>query len=310
MRIVIVGPGAMGCLFGSFFLKNKGDVYFLDKDEERAKLISQKGIYVEGLSNFSIKKVKITTRAKEIKEADLFIIATKSYSTDSAVRSILPILNKEAFVLTLQNGLGNIEIISKYIPLRQIIAGTTAEGATLLDVGHIRHAGIGETFIGQVSKVNQKSKIEEIVKIFNKAGFETKLSKNIEGLIWSKLIINVGINALTALTRLKNGRILEYPHLRKVMEAAVKEAYRIAKRKRIKLVYSDPVEKVEEVCIKTSGNISSMLQDVLKKRKTEIDFINGAIVREGKKLGISTPINWVLTNLVKAIEASYNLSIP
>jgi 2-dehydropantoate 2-reductase len=127
--------------------------------------------------------------------------------------------------------------------------------------------------------------------------------------LWSKLIINVGINALSALTRLHNGRLIEFEGTRRILRDAVTEAVKIAKRKRIKLIYEDPLAKVEAVCEATSGNVSSMLQDVLRRKRTEIDFINGVIVRLGQELGIPVPVNSLLVNLVKTIEDSYNLAM-
>ncbi|MDP3804499.1 MAG: ketopantoate reductase C-terminal domain-containing protein, partial [Candidatus Omnitrophota bacterium] len=127
-----------------------------------------------------------------------------------------------------------------------------------------------------------------------------------DSVIWSKLIINVGINALTAITRLNNGRLIEYEESRSLLRSAVQEATKIVKRKRIKLAYDDPIQKVESVCKGTAQNVSSMLQDVLNKRRTEIEFINGAIIRQGKALGIPTPVNEVLANLVRTIETSYD----
>jgi 2-dehydropantoate 2-reductase len=147
--------------------------------------------------------------------------------------------------------------------------------------------------------------LRAIREIFNRAGMETRISRDIKGLIWSKLIINDGINALTAITRLANGKLIEFEGTRKILREAVSEATKVAKRKRIKLIYDDPLAKVEAVCEATATNISSMLQDVLKKKRTEIDFINGVIVRQGQELGIATPVNSVLLNLVKTIEASY-----
>ncbi|MCM8766154.1 MAG: 2-dehydropantoate 2-reductase [Candidatus Omnitrophica bacterium] len=312
MKIVVVGPGAMGCLFGAFLAQSGEEIYFLDKNELRAKEIQEKGISVEGLSNFLVKKIKATTNPQEIGKTELVIIATKSYDTEEAMRKAISIINNETLVLTLQNGLGNVEIINKYISLEQIVAGVTNEGATLLGIGHVRHAGKGETVIGLCQKSpfeKEKERLEEIVEIFRKAGFETHSTPGVENIIWSKLIINIGINALTAITRLNNGRLPEFPGTNQIMRLAVDEAVKVARKKKIKLLYEDPIKKVEEVCRLTSGNISSMLQDVLRKRKTEIDFINGAIVKEGEKLGIPTPINSVLTNLVKSIETSYSLQI-
>jgi 2-dehydropantoate 2-reductase len=151
--------------------------------------------------------------------------------------------------------------------------------------------------------------MRSIREIFNKVGLETRISRDIKGLLWSKLIINVGINALTAITRLNNGRLIEFEGTRKILREAVTEAVKIAKRKRIKLIYDDPLAKVEAVCEATATNVSSMLQDVLRRKRTEIDFINGVVVRQGQELGIPVPINSILVDLVKTIEASYSLAV-
>ena len=142
-----------------------------------------------------------------------------------------------------------------------------------------------------------------IREIFNKVGLETRISRDIKSLLWSKLIINVGVNALTAITRLNNGKLLEFEGTRRILREAVTEAVRIAKRKRIKLDFDDPLAKVEAVCEATSANISSMLQDILRKKRTEIDFINGVIVRLGQELAIPVPVNTILADLVKTLES-------
>ncbi|MDD5109387.1 MAG: 2-dehydropantoate 2-reductase, partial [Candidatus Omnitrophica bacterium] len=202
----------------------------------------------------------------------------------------------------------NIEIISEIVGEERVIAGITSEGATLIDIGKIRHCGRGETIIGTI---NGKTPVEirSIREIFNKIGFETKMSRDIKSLIWSKLIINVGINALAAITRLPNGKLIEHEGTKRILRDAVTEATRIAKRKRIKLIFDDPLAKVEAVCESTSANLSSMLQDVLRKKRTEVDFINGVIVRLGQELGISVPTNKFLLDLIKTIELSYEYSV-
>lgn len=307
MKIVIVGPGAIGSLFSAFLAKSGAELWLLDKDKERAHKINQQGIIIEGISGNWQAAVKVTVEINEIGSADLIIICVKSYDTKEAILKVKPLIGEDTLVLTLQNGLGNIEIISEVIGQDKVIGGVTNQGATLLDVGHIRHAGKGETVIGRIDgKIS--AQLRSIREVFNKVGLETRISRDIKGLLWSKLIINVGINALTAITRLNNGRLIEFGGTRKILNAAVMEAVKIAKRKRIKLIYDDPLAKVEAVCEATSLNISSMLQDVLKKKRTEIDFINGVIVRQGQELGIPTPVNSVLTDLVKTIESTYELS--
>lgn len=305
MKIVIVGPGAMGCLFAAFLSKSREEVWILDKDKQRAEKIVQQGIIMEGISGNWQAKIRVTSDAKEIGEVDLIIICVKSYDTKKAIIESKHLAGEDTGVLTLQNGIGNIEIIGEVIGQEKVIGGVTNQGATLLDVGHIRHAGKGETVIGRMD-ARIPVVMRSIREVFNKVGLETRISRDIKGLLWSKLIINVGINALTAITRLNNGRLTEFEGTRNILRQAVTEAVRIAKRKRIKLIYDDPLSKVEAVCEATSANISSMLQDVLRKKRTEIDFINGVIVRQAQELGIPAVVNSVLVDLVKTIESSYD----
>lgn len=308
MKIVIVGPGAMGCLFAAFLSKTKQDLWILDKNKERAQKLNQNGLILEGISGNWQAKVRALSDVKEIPAADLIIIAVKSYDTREAVICAKSLVGPNTRILTLQNGIGNIEVIGEVVGNDKVIAGLTNEGATLLGAGHIRHAGRGQTLIG---RIDGKIPVElrAIREIFNKAGLETRISRDIKGLLWSKLIINAGINALTAITRLNNGRLVEFEGTRKILREAVTEAIKIAKRKRIKLIYDDPLAKVEAVCEATAANVSSMLQDVLRKKRTEIDFINGVVVRQAQELSIPAPVNSILVSLVKTIEASYELAV-
>ena len=293
MRIAVVGPGALGCLLTGFLkARTKEEIWLIDKSPERAKRIREDGLKIEGMSSISA-KVNVSADPKEAGPIDLVIICVKSYSTEDACKDIKEIVSDKTLVLTLQNGIGNVQVLNDHFGSERVIAGVTNHGATLLGAGRVRHAGKGDTIIG-MAKGKTLGPIRDIANILSKAGFETKVSKDIDSVIWSKLVINVGINALTAITRLKNGMLIQY-------DGTVK----ITKRKRIKLAYDDPIQKVESVCKATAANVSSMLQDVLNNKRTEIDYINGAITRQGKALGISTPVNEVLTNLVKTIESSY-----
>jgi len=308
MKIVIVGPGAMGGLFAAFLSKSKEEIWLLDKNKERSRTINQSGISVEGISGNWQAQVKVAADPKEIGQVDLIVICVKSYDTKEAIMHARALVGDNTRVLTLQNGIGNIEIISEVVGVDKVMGGVTNLGATLINIGKVRHAGRGETVIG---RIDGKIPVEmrSIREIFNKVGIETRISRDIKSLLWSKLIINVGINALTAITGLNNGRLIEFEGTRKILREAVTEAVRIAKRKRIKLIYDDPLAKVEAVCEATATNVSSMLQDVLRKKRTEIDFINGVIVRQGQELAIPVPVNSILLDLVKTIESSYNLAI-
>lgn len=318
MKITIVGPGALGCLVGASLVKSGEEVWFLDHDAERAKKLNSNGVKVEGLSEFHV-KARATCEAKETGVSDLVIVCVKSYDTEDAIREAKPAIGENTLVLTLQNGLGNEETIAEIAGQEKVIGGVTAHGATSLSDCAVRHAGKGETIIGRwytpPARKDAKKwyiprrRLEEVSAVLKKAGFETKISDSIKDVIWSKLIINAGINALSAITRLKNGDLVEYEWTRNIMRQAVLEAVKVAKRRRIGLIYSDPIKKVESVCSQSANNISSMLQDFISKDRTEIDYINGAIVSEGKGLDIATPVNSVLTDLVKAAEASYKKQV-
>jgi len=314
MKIVIIGPGAMGCLLAGLLSKAKlagrqspEEIWLLDKNKERATIINQQGISLEGLTDFAT-KIKTSVDPAEIGLADLAIVCVKSYDTKEAITRARAVVGDNTKVITLQNGIGNIEIISEVVGQEKVIGGVTNLGATLLDVGKVKYAGRGETVIGRID-AKIPVELRSIRQLFNKAGLETRISRDIKALLWSKLVINVGINALSAITHLRNGKLVEFEGTRRILREAVTEAIRVAKRKRIKLIYDDPLAKVEAVCEATAANVSSMLQDILRKKRTEIDFINGVIVRQAQESGIPVPVNSLLVDLVKSIEASYNLVV-
>ncbi len=303
-RIVIVGPGAIGSLFAAYLAKAGQDVWLLDKDNKRADILNDIGIKVEGVSGNWQAKVNVTADPGKIGKAEFIIICVKSYDTRKAVKDIAPLVGRDSLVVTLQNGLGNIEVLSESFGSQSVAAGTTNMGANIQGVGLLRHAGLGETVLGRLDGKTTIS-LRTLREIFNEAKLPARTSRDIEGILWSKLIINVGINALTAITGLNNGSLIEFEWTSRILKDAVTEAVKVAKRKRIKLIFDDPLGKVESVCEATAKNISSMLQDRLKKKKTEIDFINGVIVRQAQSLGIPAPVNQVLYELVKTIEATY-----
>lgn len=307
MKTIIVGAGAIGSLFGYFLAKAGKSVQLLDNNPERVDIINAHGIKIEGISGDHVVSMKASTDPGELGEADLVLICVKAGDTSAAAKGALPVVGSETTVLTLQNGLGNVERIADVVGGEKTLGGTTAQGATLLGHGHIRHAGNGETVIGAADGSN--APMRKIADHLADCGIKVSVTDDLEGLIWSKLVINVGINALTALTRMKNGELVEHDGTKMVMAQAVNEAVEVVKGRGINLLYDDPVEKVESVCVATAANISSMLQDVLKGKRTEVAYINGAIVEEGRRLGIKTPANEILTNLVKTIEEGYGKQI-
>jgi 2-dehydropantoate 2-reductase len=306
--IAVVGPGAIGCLFGAMLAEAGHRVTMLDNHPERAAKIERDGIDVKGISGERRVKVAATADPADIAACDLAVIATKSYDTEDAVNGIAAVIKESTPVLTLQNGLGNVETITRAVGDERTIGGITAQGATLVAEGTIIHAGKGKTVLG--TPLNTLTDNLKLVRdVLESAGFEPQVAENLESTIWSKLIINVGINALTAITRLNNGRLIEFEGTHQIMKDAVAEALAVASARGITLPQKKPLAQVEEVCRLTATNVSSMLQDVLAKRKTEIDAINGAIARLGEEAGIPTPTNGVLASLVRTIESSYPLHV-
>jgi len=313
MKIGIVGPGAMGCLLAGKIALTGNEVILLDIIPERVEIINHQGLIIEGIQGTFQVKVPDTLNPADLLPAELILICVKAYDTE-IVAKVLQDIGSEAYILTLQNGVGNVETLGEYLPKEKIIGGITSHGATDLGSGQVRHAGQGDTFIGYgFSRGDgdpvQDPQLNKIKSLLTEAGIVTQLVPKVEELIWSKLLINVGINALTALTHLPNGKLLDFPGTKEILDEAVQEGIRIGKKKGIEFIFADPSAQVEKVCRLTSANVSSMLQDILKKKRTEIDFINGVIMREGQRFGIPVPVNSLLTRLVKTIEESYGQTV-
>lgn len=306
MRIAVLGSGAMGSLYGGLLSEGNNEVWLLDIWKEHVKRINKEGLKIEGKSgNRIVENIRATVDPNEIGIVDLLLIFVKSTITDKALEGAKNIIGESTLILTLQNGLGNIEKIESVVGKENIIAGTTSHGATMLSPGKILHAGIGTTIIGEINGL-KSDRVKRLKEIFDESKIETIVTDNVIGLIWDKLLVNVGINAVTALTELRNGRIVEFIETEEILELAVGEGEKVAKAKGIKLINQEPIEHTKQICRLTAQNKSSMLQDIINKRKTEIDMINGAIVREGKKHNINTPINLILTNLIKVKEKREN----
>jgi len=308
MKIGIVGAGAMGGLFGGMLTRAGQDVWLIDNHKERAEKINSEGLVIEASETREARepkkrvvRIKVTTEPGQVGPCNLVILFVKAYDTEEAARNSLPLRGTKTVWLTLQNGLGNIEKMGKIVGEDRVIGGITYQGATVLEMGRIRHAGYGKTVIGEIGG-KRSERIEYVSDIFNQAGIDTEISDNIEGMLWSKLLINAAINPLTAITRVRNGQLLESPLLRETMKLIVEEATQVPLKKGIELPYPGVFETVEESCYASRDNISSMLQDILRKKRTEIDFINGALVSEAEKIGIRTPLNRALWNLVKFLE--------
>jgi 2-dehydropantoate 2-reductase len=303
MKIAIIGAGALGSLFGGLLAKSGERVWLFDPvAREHIAKLNTEGLVIEEEGKEERVTIRGTTEIEEIGEAELVALFVKAPYTEEAIRGALPAIGPATQVLSLQNGLGIVEIMEGYVGGAQLLRGVTAQGSTLLGPGRIHHAGRGPTRIGRLSEERNGKRLQEVVEIFNRAGIETYTERDIERLVWSKLLVNVGINALTAIFGVKNGVLVIDKDLNQIMRAAVREAVDVARGRGLEFPLSAVLQEVERVCHLTADNLSSMLQDVRRGTITEIDYINGAVVREGQRQGIEAPLNRLLVRLVKGLS--------
>ena len=297
MRIVVIGAGAMGSLFAAR-LAPIASVVVLSRWAEAIAEIRARGLRLVEAKGERAHFVPISSDPAAAAPADLVLVLVKSYDTTHAAEWAAAALAPAGLALTLQNGLGNAEILATTIGPQRTVQGVTSEGATLLGPGRVRHAGSGVTSIG--TKPELAARLEEIAALFRLAGFATSLSDQVDPLVWGKLVISAGINPLTALLDVPNGRLVEDDAARAALHLAVGEAAAIAGKVGIPLPYPDARARAEEVCRATAANLSSMLQDVRRGSRTEIDAINGALVGVAESAGLAAPVNRLLWHLVRA----------
>jgi 2-dehydropantoate 2-reductase len=307
MRVAVVGAGAMGSLFGGK-LSPVAEVTLLDPWDEHVLAMQRDGLrIVELTGGETTVPVIATTDPSAVPTVDLVIIFVKAHATRLASQWASRFLAPDGLALTLQNGVGNAEVMEEVLGAGRVVAGVTSHGATLLGPGCVRHAGAGSTHIA--TRPDVADRLSGVASAFEQAGFEVDLSDDLESLVWGKLIINVGINALTAILRVPNGQLVEIPAASALMAQAVAEAVTVCQARGIALPYDDPLGRVQAVARATATNRASMLQDVLRGAPTEVGVINEAIVREGKRLGVATPVNAFIVTVIRAIEGSYEVRV-
>ncbi len=300
-HVVIIGPGAMGCLYAALLSRSRNvDVSLLDYHPQRAAQIQQQGVVVEAAEGTYTVPVRCTADPADLPAANLLIVFTKAYDTEAAIRRATPLVGSDTGVLTLQNGLGNYQTLQQHVPEEQVLAGTTSSGATLLGPGHIRQAGVAEIVLG--SPVSNTELAHQAAAILKSASQTVKINDDVDAVLWRKALINCAINPLTALTRRHNGELLEITALRELMAQVAREVYAVASAAGIELGRYSPVEAVEQVCRATATNQSSMLQDILAGKQTEIEYLNGAVAEIAGQYDIPAPLCECLAALVRGIN--------
>ncbi len=299
MNIVVLGAGAIGSLFGGL-LSQKNTVVLVGRTPH-ITAIRKSGLTITGKTPMTVHVSAEDSIDNVHMQPDVLIIAVKSYDTEEAIQEAKSLITNKTIVISLQNGLDNIEKIKKTVDVKNILGGVTTHGAVLVKPGLVHHTGIGQTILGELTGENT-NRIVDLVSLFNEAGIETIKTTNFLRELWIKTIINSSINPLTALFFCKNGYLLENPLLENVMNQICKESTAVAISEKIAVTYEEMAEKTKEVVRMTAENYSSMLQSVQRETKTEIDSINGTILQMGKKHGVDVSLNEILVYLMQSLH--------
>lgn len=304
MKIAVLGAGSLGSVFGGSLALAGSEVHLLSRNSSYIDAVNENGlVLVEGTERRTI-KVHATSDPKSIGEVDLLIVLVKSFDTRQAIVSAKSVVGPMTAVLTLQNGLGNEEIINDELGEGHVLAGRTFVGGDAIAPGEIVAGLKGKhTTIGELNGIVTE-RIKDISTKFNEAGIDTQISTNINSVIWGKLLVNVATGAIAGITGLPYGLLYQVPEVHDVALSAVKEAINVAETLGIELTVKDPEKIWQSAGVGLAAEFrASILQSLDRGSPSEVDFINGAVVRAGDQLGISTPVNSTLVGCIKGIEA-------
>jgi 2-dehydropantoate 2-reductase len=303
MKVCVLGSGAMGSSIGGLLADAGSEVYLIDTWAEHVNAMNSQGLKLRVGSSDRTVKVRAATDCRGIGQADLIIVLVKSYHTKEAIEYANPIIGDKTVIMSLQNGLGNEEIIEEVVGKEHVVGGRTFAGGSVLAPGHVIANTTGkQTYIGELDGTTTE-RVIRIAEEFKRAGLLITVSSNIVGIMWDKLLVNVATGALCGITRLPYGGLYKVAELMECALDAVSEGIAVAKASGVKLSTKDP----REAWFKASEGLPedfkpSLSQSLEKGLRTEIDFINGAVVRCGEKCKVPTPVNKTLVASIKGIE--------
>ena len=304
LKVCIVGCGAVGSLFAAHLAqKGEAEVWGYDVWKDHVEAIRNHGLRISGAADFTA-KLNATSDPRELPRCDYGIVATKAIHTGDAIAQVARAFDENSAVCSVQNGVGNEEIIAEY--LKYVIRGTTFPAGHPIAPGHIGFDIKGDTWIGPFEPTNTPmSKVEELAGLITRSGMNVIPLPDARGAQWTKLIFNAATNPVGALTLMHHGAATRFPATAQLFNDLIAEGEAVAKALGIEL-HGDPRTLVQKGANAPGKHRASMLQDVLAKRPTEVDFMNGAIVKWGEKTGISTPLNKAVWELVKGLERSWS----
>jgi 2-dehydropantoate 2-reductase len=293
--VLIVGTGALGTLFAARLAAAGTPVTMLGGWPEGLRALRANGVRLTGADGVTRHyPVHVAEHPAECAGAPLALVLVKAWQTEHAGRQLSECLREDGLAVTLQNGLGNLEILAHHLGSQRTALGVTTTGATLLSPGLARAGGEG------VVSIEDHPRLSPLAEALRVASFNVEVVSDARALAWGKLVINAAINPLTALLRVPNGELLERPEARALMGTLAREAAAVAAAQGVTLHFDDPVQAAEDVARRTAANHSSMFQDIQRGAPTEIDAICGAVCEYGERSGVATPVNWSMWQLVRA----------
>ena len=308
MKICFLGAGSLGSTIGGVLSERCPDVCLIDKWTEHVDAMNKSGlsIFEGGLER--VVKIKAQTDASNLDVMDLIIVLVKSFNTGEAVEAVKHLIGPDTLIMSMQNGLGNEEAIAAIVGKERVISGKTYIGGGIAGPGKVNSATKGKlTVIGEMDG-RITGRIKTIAEEFNRCGLKTEISDNIVGMIWDKLLVNVSTAAITSITRLTYGGLYQMKELMETALEAVGEGVAVAAAHGVKLDTEDPAEVWRRAYDGLPSDFkTSMLLGLERGIKSEIDYINGAVVRYGEKANIPTPVNKTLVACIKGIERSMGL---
>jgi 2-dehydropantoate 2-reductase len=303
MRICVVGCGAVGSLFAAHLAKaGEAEVWAYDVWKEHTDAMRANGLRLSGAADFTA-QLNATSDPKSLPRCDYGIVATKAIHTGAAIAQVAHIFDENSAACSVQNGVGNEEIIAEHV--KRVIRGTTFPAGHPIAPGHIGYDIAGDTWIGPFEPTSTPmAKVEELAGLMTRAGMNTIALTDARGAQWTKLIFNAATNPVGALTLLHHGAATRFAPTGQLFDDLIAEGEAVAKKLGIAL-HGDPRALVQKGANAPGKHRASMLQDVIAKRQTEVDFMNGAIVQRGEKIGVPTPLNRTMWELIKGLEHAW-----
>jgi 2-dehydropantoate 2-reductase len=302
VKIAVIGVGAMGSVYSGLLGSAGNEVWAVDTWREHIVAIRERGLRVEGASGDRVAQVHATTDPTEVGEAELVVIATKAMDVKTAAEAARSLVGPDTIVVSIQNGLGGPDTAASILGEDSVAVGVAGGfGASIVEPGHVHHNGLELIRLGERNGP-ATPRIEAVAEVWRAAGFNVQTYDDVDQLVWEKLICNVTYSGVCAVLGFTVGEVMADPGAWAAASRCGEEAFAVAKRRDVALSFDDPVAYIHQFGTKIPDARPSMLLDLMAGRRCEVDFINGAIVRVGRELGVETPFNETITALVKARE--------